>query len=121
MGFLIIQAVIVWTEIFFRCPLTVAVNPIIVFAHHSLWTCFRGTLAQWYKTTYFWFFRDMAATFCTVYLQIGVTGWDKNNGQSTILNYVRGQFFSWHPVEYLRLYFLINFLLKDLTRSLFYP
>ena len=34
------------------------------------------------------------------------TGWDKKNGQSTILYYVRGLFFSWHPVEYLKSYLL---------------
>ena len=32
---------------FFRCRLTVAVNLIIVFAHHRLWTCFRGCWGYW--------------------------------------------------------------------------
>ena len=45
------------------------------------------------------------------------TGWGKKNGQSTILYYVRGLFFSWHPVEYLKSYLLTIFLLKNTTSS----
>ena len=46
-----------------------------------------------------------------------ITGWGKKNGQSTILYYVRGLFFSWHPVEYLKSYLLTIFLLKNTTSN----
>ena len=49
------------------------------------------------------------------------TGWDKKNGQSTILYYVRGLFFSWHPVEYLKSYLLTISFAKEYYFKLIEP
>ena len=49
------------------------------------------------------------------------TGWHKKNGQSTILYYVRGLFFSWHPVEYLKSYLLTISFAKEYYFKLIEP
>ena len=49
------------------------------------------------------------------------TGWGKKNGQSTILYYVRGLFFSWHPVEYLKSYLLTISFAKEYYFKLIEP